>query len=360
MGEASPVKEHLVIAYARDLPQWLIDETQAKFPDAELSILQLPNFAPIPAEIARKITLLVTFSNLPAPEDASKIKLIHSLSSGLDHLLSHPIVKETSIPLTSSSGIHGPPIAEWTIMNWLVASRRFVYTHENQQKHNWAKNVDFMNTVHDQVGRKVGILGYGSIGRQIGRVASALGMQVYAYTASPRPTPASRKDNGYIVPGTGDRDGTIPVSWHHGTDKASIHEFLSLGLDHLVIALPLTPQTTRMLGAEEFETLSNGVSAGRPRPYLTNISRGKVLDQDALIKALKEGVLGGAALDVADPEPLPEDSPLWDTPNVQISPHVSSAGREYIPRSLDIMRENVGRLERGEELLNGFKRGRGY
>ncbi|GFN12474.1 D-isomer specific 2-hydroxyacid dehydrogenase family protein [Aspergillus tubingensis] len=360
MGEAPPVKEHLVIAYARDLPQWLIDETQAKFPDAELSILQLPNFAPIPAEIARKITLLVTFSNLPAPEDASKIKLIHSLSSGLDHLLSHPIVKETSIPLTSSSGIHGPPIAEWTIMNWLVASRRFVYTHENQQKHIWAKNVDFMNTVHDQVGRKIGILGYGSIGRQIGRVASALGMQVHAYTASPRPTPASRKDNGYIVPGTGDRDGTIPVSWHHGTDKASIHEFLSLGLDHLVIALPLTPQTTRMLGAEEFEILSNGVSAGRPRPYLTNISRGKVLDQDALIKALKEGVLGGAALDVADPEPLPEDSPLWDTPNVQISPHVSSAGREYIPRSLDIMRENVGRLERGEELLNGFKRGRGY
>lgn len=196
--------------------------------------------------------------------------------------------------------------------------------------------------------------------RKVGRVASALGMQVHAYTASPRPTPASRKDNGYIVPGTGDRDGTIPVSWHHGTDKASIHNFLSLGLDHLVIALPLTPQTTRMLGAEEFEILSNGVSAGRPRPYLTNISRGKVLDQDALIKALKEGVLGGAALDVADPEPLPEDSPLWDTPNVQISPHVSSAGREYIPRSLDIMRENVGRLERGEELLNEFKRGRGY
>ncbi|RAK95579.1 D-isomer specific 2-hydroxyacid dehydrogenase family protein [Aspergillus ibericus CBS 121593] len=360
MGEAPPVKDHLLISYGSKLPHWLLEETQAKFPEAEVSVIQLPNFAPIPAEIARKATLLVTFSNLPAPEDASKIKIIHSFSAGLDHLLAHPIIKDTTIPLTSSSGIHGPPIAEWTIMNWLVASRRFIDTHNNQQKHLWQRDENIMETVHDQVGKKVGILGYGSIGRQIGRVASALGMQVHAYTASPRPTPASRIDHGYIVPGTGDHDGTIPVSWHHGTDKASIHEFLSLGLDHLVIALPLTPQTTRLLGAEEFEILSRGVPSSRPRPYLTNISRGKVLDQAALVAALKGGVLSGAALDVADPEPLPADDPLWEAPNVQISPHVSSAGREYMPRSLDILKVNLGRLERGEKLLNVLQRGRGY
>lgn len=185
-------------------------------------------------------------------------------------------------------------------------------------------------------------------------------MQVHAYTASPRPTPASRIDHGYIVPGTGDHDGSIPVSWHHGTDKASIHEFLALGLDHLVVALPLTPQTTRLLGAEEFEILNRAVPSARARPYLTNISRGKVLDQEALVAALKGGVLSGAALDVADPEPLPAEDPLWEAPNVQISPHVSSAGREYMPRSLDILKVNLGRLERGEELLNILHRGKGY
>jgi phosphoglycerate dehydrogenase-like enzyme len=185
-------------------------------------------------------------------------------------------------------------------------------------------------------------------------------MTVHAYTASPRPTPSSRHDNGYIVPGTGDKEGTVPASWHHGTDKASIHEFLSLGLDHLVISLPLTPQTTHLLGAEEFEILAASVRPKHAKPYLTNISRGKVLNQNALIEALRSGQLSGAALDVADPEPLPAEHPLWEAPNVQISPHVSSLGVEYFPRSLDIVRENVGRIERGENLLNEYKRGKGY
>lgn len=185
-------------------------------------------------------------------------------------------------------------------------------------------------------------------------------MSVYAYTASPRPTPESRRDTGYIVPGTGDKDGTLPVSWHHGTDKESIHSFLSLGLDHLVISLPLTPQTTHLLGVEEFALLSEHCSHPRSKPYLTNISRGKVIDQDALIDALKSGRLGGAALDVTDPEPLPKDHPLWDAPNVQVSPHVSSMGVEYFPRAMDILKINLERMEKGEELINEFKRRKGY
>lgn len=185
-------------------------------------------------------------------------------------------------------------------------------------------------------------------------------MTVYAYTASPRPTPASRRDTGYIVPGTGDEDGSIPVSWHHGTDKESIRSFLSLGLDHLVISLPLTPQTTRLVGAEEFALLSENCPHSDVKPYVTNISRGRVIDQDALIDALSSEQLSGAALDVTDPEPLPADHPLWDVPNLQLSPHISSIGREYFPRAIDILKLNLGRLERGEPLINEFKRGRGY
>ena len=288
------------------------------------------------------------------------IKLFHFFSAGIDHLIHHPTLQDPRNRATTSSGIHGPPIAEWTLMNWLVSSRKFISTYENQKKHHWGGNTSYMHGMHDQVGKTVGILGYGSIGRQIGRAASALGMRVHAFTASPRPTPDSRRDTGYIVPGTGDAEGAIPASWHHGTDRESVRAFLSLGLDHLVVSLPLTPQTTHLLGEEEFRILSGAVSPQRPRPFVTNIARGKVLDQDALIAALTTGVLGGAALDVADPEPLPANHPLWEAPNCHISPHVSSLGKEYFPRSLDVLKENLGRMERGEELVNEYKRGKAY
>lgn len=194
----------------------------------------------------------------------------------------------------------------------------------------------------------------------VARVSAALGMTVHAYTASPRPTPESKRDTGYIVPGTGDPGGSIPVSWHHGLDKESIHSFLSLGLDHLIVSIPLTPQSTHLIGAEEFALLAAKCTHPFSRPYVTNISRGKVIDQDALVASLKAGELGGAAVDVTDPEPLPADHPLWDAPNLQISPHVSSLGREYFPRALDIMRLNLDRLRKGEPLVNEFIRGKGY
>ncbi|KAF7182947.1 hypothetical protein CNMCM7691_002691 [Aspergillus felis] len=360
MGDAALVKDQLLIAFVHDLPASVVEDIRAKFPNAEITIIHLERLAPIPSEYARKATIIVTFTNLPNIEDSANIKLIHTLSAGVDHLLTHPILKDSKIPISTSSGIHGPPIAEWTVLNWLAASKEFVRTYENQKQHVWGDVDEYMQGLHDQVGKKVGILGYGSIGRQIGRVAVALGMTVHAYTASPRLTSESRRDTGYIIPGTGDKDGSIPASWHHGTDKASIHSFLKLGLDHLVVCVPLTAQTHHLLGAEEFAVLSSHIPAGHPKPYLTNIARGKVIDQEALIASLQSGELSGAALDVTDPEPLPADHPLWDVPNVRISPHISALGKEYFPRSFDIAKENIWRLERGEPLVNEYKRTRGY
>lgn len=113
----------------------------------------------------------MTFTNLPNIEDSTRIdrvsiKLIHTLSAGVDHLLTHPILKDSKIPISTSSGIHGPPIAEWTVLNWLAASKGFVRTYENQKQHVWGNVDEYMYGLHDQVGKKVGILGYGSIGRQ--------------------------------------------------------------------------------------------------------------------------------------------------------------------------------------------------
>jgi phosphoglycerate dehydrogenase-like enzyme len=129
--------------------------------------------------------------------------------------------------------------------------------------------------------------------------------------------------------------------------------------------LPLTPATEKLIGKEEFEILSEACRAktsegGARGPYVANISRGKILDQGALVDALNEGVLGGAMLDVADPEPLPKEDPLWGARNVVITPHVSGLGVEYTGRAYDVLVGNLARRERGEELWNVVRRGRGY
>ncbi|KAJ5520945.1 D-isomer specific 2-hydroxyacid dehydrogenase NAD-binding [Penicillium fimorum] len=360
MGDAPLPSEHVLVVFYRTMPPELKEVIRNKLSNAEVTIYQSQEGVPVPSELYQSATVLVTFTDLPDLKDSKNLKLIHTFSAGVDHLLQHPILWESNIPITTSSGIHGPPISEWTVMNWLVSSRKYSVSYEAQKSHVWADKTPYMKDIHDQVGKKVGILGYGSIGRQIARVSNALGMTVHAYTANPRPTPQSRHDTGYIVPGTGDPDGSIPVSWHHGTDRESIHSFLALGLDHLVISLPLTPQTTRLLGAEEFAILSRNCHHRVSKPYVTNISRGRVIDQKALADALNSGLLGGAALDVTDPEPLPKDDPLWDASNVQISPHVSGIGMEYFPRSLDILEANLGRVDRGEPLVNSYVRGKGY
>ncbi|KXG52100.1 D-isomer specific 2-hydroxyacid dehydrogenase, NAD-binding [Penicillium griseofulvum] len=360
MGDAPISSEHVLVVFYQAMPEELEDVIRQKFSDAEVTIHQSQGGVPVPPELYQTATVLVTFTDLPDLKDSKNLKLIHTFSAGVDHLLKHPILQESNIPITTSSGIHGPPIAEWTVMNWLVTSRKHSLSYEAQKLHVWEDKAPYTKGIHDQVGKKVGILGYGSIGRQIARVSKALGMTVYAYTATPRQTPESRRDTGYIVPGTGDPDGSIPTSWHHGTDRESIHSFLALGLDHLVISLPLTPQTTRLLGAEEFAILSDNSHHHASKPYVTNISRGKVIDQKALVDALNSGILGGAALDVTDPEPLPKDDPLWDAANVQISPHVSGLGMEYLSRSLDILQVNLGRIARGEPLINSYVRGKGY
>lgn len=166
------------------------------------------------------------------------------------------------------------------------------------------------------------------------------------------------------------------MAWHHGTTKAELRNFLrETKPDHVVISLPLTAATHHLFDREEFEVWSDALSpklqlsspdgeGGGDFPprkgFLTNISRGKIVNTSALITALEKHQIRGAALDVTDPEPLPADHPLWDAGNVQISPHISWSGQEYYVRALDVLRLNLERLENGEELINQFQRRRGY
>ena len=277
-------------------------------------------------------------------------------------------------------------------MTSLVRSHSYNLLHHWQLQHRWGKSLDEktnLRTTRDNAGQTFAVLGYGSIGRQAARLAKAMGMRVIAYTASPRTTPESKKDNGYIVPGTGDPDGSIPRAWYSGTDKASLHHFLSQDIDHLLISLPLTSSTRHLLSTEEFRILS------KRNTFISNISRGQIVDQAALLSALqayaahagshtasstKEPIHGsienddathvslmdhipgirGAALDVTDPEPLPPDDPLWDAPNCIITPHISGASTKYAERAFEILEINLERESRGEKMINLVDKKKGY
>jgi phosphoglycerate dehydrogenase-like enzyme len=255
-------------------------------------------------------------------------------------------------------------------MSILAESRQYHVLQNWKKKHAWdesgsAKAV--FSRTSTAVGKRIGILGYGGVGRQVANVARALGMQVFACTASPRESEASRRYRGYTVANTGDCEGMIPIQWHSGRDKKELLAFLDQELDYLLVSVPLTEHTINLLAEKEFEILA------RRNAFVINVSRGEIIDQDALIHALRDydedststagqgrRGLRGAVLDVAVPEPLPKDHPLWETPNCFISPHISGVSSEWGGHAFQILEENLKRMSEGKELLNQIDRETGY
>jgi len=225
-----------------------------------------------------------------------------------------------------------------------MMSHRFLDYAEEQKKGKWGGPTSL--GVQDSPGLRMGILGYGAIGRQCARLGQALGMEVYAYTRNEKSTPESRKDDSYCVPGTGDPDGLIPAKWFHGPTKEDVNNFLAQDIDLLVLALPLTEASKGILGSEQFEILS------KKKTFVSNIARGQHIDTDALLDALQSGKIRGAALDVTDPEPLPDGHPLFTAPNVFITPHVSWQTPHYVTRALAILEVNLDALKDGKPLIN--------
>jgi phosphoglycerate dehydrogenase-like enzyme len=199
-----------------------------------------------------------------------------------------------------------------------------------------------------------GILGYGSIGRQVARLCKALGMDIHAYTLHARKTPESKRDDSYAPPGLGDPDGSLPSKWYSGSSTEELHEFLGSDLDLLVISMPLTEKTKGLIATNEFKVLS------KKKTFVSNIGRGPIVNTDHLITALDDGIIRGAALDVTDPEPLPDGHPLWRAKNIIITPHVSGATSSYNSRVLEILIENLTRFSEGKRLMNLVNRKEGY
>ncbi|KAK7422475.1 hypothetical protein QQZ08_009463 [Neonectria magnoliae] len=348
-----------IIITAHAAPAASIEAIRKQFPDLKLQLYEVPwgkekIGGDFDEEEWKDTTLFLTSTVLPAVEQAPHLKYVQLTSAGANHILPKPLFSETKIPFCTANGVHGPQISEWIITTFLSFQHHLPAYYEFQKEEKWKRIADNPENSEDAVGKRVGILGYGSIGRQTARVAKAMGMDVHAYTLNPRTTPESRKDHSYSPAGLGDPDGVLPSKWFSGDSTADIHEFLGSGLDLLVIAVPLTDKTRHLISKPEFEVLS------KKRTYVSNIARGPIVNTDDIIEALDTGLIRGAALDVTDPEPLPDGHPLFKAKNVTITPHISGASNAYYQRVLDIFRLNLERLSEGRDLINKVNRKSGY
>lgn len=243
-------EENILILLPIEEPTQQISALKQRFPNVTVTFQRL-NFLGADAWKAEKevdpaiykdCTILFTMAGLPAHgrETAPKLKYIHFFTAGINSGVDHPIWKDDKIILTTSNGVHGPPISEWFVMTLLVQNKAFNLLHDDQKDHAWKKSASKLAFPRDLVGQRLGVLGYGSIGRQAARVAKAMGMEVLAFTATPRETKESKKDHGFFVPGTGDPDGDFPSEWYSGLDEKSRRHFLAQDLDVLLISVPLT------------------------------------------------------------------------------------------------------------------------
>jgi phosphoglycerate dehydrogenase-like enzyme len=185
------------------------------------------------------VTILVTLFNLPlSRSEAPRLRWIHLASAGFDHIINLPITKEPGITLTTSSGCSSPRIAEWVISTALAHSHRILTLYEQQKKGLWARQCVDENTSKHMVGARLGILGYGSIGRQVARVGKAMGMDVIVYTAKAKDTAEAREFAGFTMSGMGDPNGSIPSKWYSGGTKQALHSFLAQDIDILLVSVP--------------------------------------------------------------------------------------------------------------------------
>ncbi len=288
--------------------------------------------------------VLYTF-DLPAGalDLAPGLRWLQLHSAGADHILEHPLM-QSEVVITTASGIHATPIAEYVFASISAFRWRVPMWTRCQRDGEWPSDRWTLYARPELRGGTLGIVGYGSIGREVGRLGRAFGMRVLALRRSP-----GRAEAGYAVTQTGDREGVIPERFYPAEE---LHDMLA-ECDYVVVALPSTPDTYHFVGEAELRAM-------KANAYVVNIARGAIVDEAALIRALSDGWIAGAGLDVFEQEPLPADSPLWKLENVLISPHVAGYTPRYDERAVALFAHNLARYLDAEPLLNVLDKERGY
>lgn len=260
--------------------------------------------------------------------DAPALRWYQQWSAGADWLLRHPEALERAFVITNARGIHAGQITEHVFAQLLALARHLPAAHAAQQRREWWKPA--ANDLFDLEGKAMLVIGTGAIGARIMRVAQAFGMDVIGV----RRTPGEDAGPPRIV--SVDRlDRELPAA------------------DVVVMTTPLTARTRNMLDERRLRLM-------KPGAYLINIGRGGTIDETALAAALTDGHLAGAGLDVFAQEPLPADSPLWDSPNLLITGHYSGDTPDYDRRALALFLDNLERYVAGREMRNVVDKVEGY
>jgi phosphoglycerate dehydrogenase-like enzyme len=302
-----------------------------------VSVVEKPEekLRPLPVELIRDCGILLCTFPPENHQEMNDLKLIQLSSAGYKQVVGQKF-EDRNIRACNALGVFDVPIAEWNIAMMVNLARDMRSLVRNQESATWDRSARFQKEIRGSV---VGIWGYGGIGRETARLAKAMGMKVHVLSRNG----VSARENIYCVPGTGDPEGILPDKVFLMNEKKAFFK----DLDFLIMAIPQTGTTEGIMDEEEFRMLD-------PKVFLLNPARGPLIREDALLKALREGWISGAALDTHYHYPMPAEHPLWSMPNVIMTPHISgsSSSPRFLERVWDIFIQNVQRYMNGESLLN--------
>jgi phosphoglycerate dehydrogenase-like enzyme len=312
-------------------PEWFSERLRQDFPQIE--VVHLSSYEGVEDHL-QDAEIVIAWSLRPEQfKAARKLRWIHSPAAAV-HQLIFPELVNSDVILTNSSQVHGPVVAEHVIALLFALAKRLPDAVRLQQKHTWGQEPMWRGRPRPRelAGATVGLVGIGSIGREVAKRASALGMRVIA--TREHPEKGSPENVEQIFP-TSQIDALLCQS------------------DYVILAAPLTSTTRNLMNAARFEKM-------KAEACLINVSRGPLVDQAALAKALREKKIGGAALDVFDQEPLPSDSQLWDLENLLITPHTAAMTEKLWERHYKLIAENLRRYLSHKPLQAVVDKHRGY
>lgn len=267
---------------------------------------------------------------------APRLSWVHSATSGVERALT-PASRERDLVVTNARGVFSRPIAEYVLMMILSVSRRLPQLLELQRERTWQplEGTELRDVT-------VGIVGLGSIGRAVGALATAFGCRVVAVRRRPDSEPGGSAEDRTF--------GEVMLDRVGGPE--TLPELLGES-DFIVLAAPLTPETEDMIN-------DTTLAMVKPGAWLINVARGRLIDERALLRALRDGPLGGAVLDTFRDEPLPPMSSFYDLPNVIVTPHTAWSSGRVLDRSVELFCDNLRRFAAGEPLLNVVDPAAGY
>jgi len=314
-----------------DLDDRYLDRLRREVPEARIRVCTSPEALRAALGDA---DALIGGASITAEEVAAapRLRWVQATIAGVEGFLI-PALRERPIVLTNFSGIAAPSIAEHVVALMLAFARGPPPLLRRQDRREWDDNHADAPPTFELAGQTLGIVGLGDIGEELARRAHALGMHVQA----------TDRDAG---------NGDAPAYIEALLPSERLPDLLA-DADHVALCLPLTAATEHLIGRDELARMG-------PSAYLYNVGRGEIVDQEALVAALRDGTIAGAGLDVATPEPLPADSPLWALPNVLITGHTAGRTPLYWERGIELLIDNVRRFLAGEELRNTVDTRAGY